>query len=136
MSSSDHPFSDGRIAEVVEEHGVDDVELDEALARVQQAIARDRRESAYEYSSQHNFGWEDENAFYLYGDGIWETLREELSLSTDLVGAAREVHRRAMLESAEARDNRESVEEQFAEGVEPLVVTNTGREPPLFGQDV
>ena len=75
MSGSDHPFSDGRIVEVAEAHGVDEFDLDGALTRVQQAIARDRRESAYEYSSQHNFGWEDENAFYLYGDGIWETLR-------------------------------------------------------------
>ncbi|WP_276302372.1 hypothetical protein [Halorussus lipolyticus] len=107
--------------------------LDDALARIQDALSRNDDE--YEYSSQHNFAWRDD-AYYLYGDGIWETLREELSLSDDEAGAAREVHRREMVASADGRDERDSLEGMFAEGTEPLVVVDTVEDPPLYGQDV
>jgi hypothetical protein len=61
MTGTRHPFSDGRIETVADERGVDELELDGALARLEEAISRDRSESEYEYSSQHNFGWEDED---------------------------------------------------------------------------
>lgn len=136
MSTTEHPFERERVEAVADERGLDPDDLDDALTRVQEAIAKDDSESEYEYSSQHNFGWEDGEAYYLYGDGIWGTLREELSLSADRAGAAREVHRRAMSESAADRGERESVEEMFEAGTEPLVVTNTASDPPLYGQDV
>jgi hypothetical protein len=133
MSDTPHPFSRDRIAAVADEREIDEGTLDDVLARVQDAIARNDDE--YEYSSQHNYGWRDEEAHYLYGDGIWETFADELSLSDD-VAAAREVHRRKMTTSAEARGERENVEEMFEEGTEPLVVIDTASDPPLYGQDV
>lgn len=136
MPETRHPFSDERVATVADETRVPADDLDDALARVQDAIARDERDDEYEYSSEHNFGWHDDEAYYLYGDGIWETLRGELSLSADLADAAREVHRRSMMESAEERGDRESFEEMLADGTEPLVVIDTASDPPLFGQDV
>ena len=141
MSTTDHPFERERVETVADESGLEADQLEEALTSVQRAIARDADDSnaEYEYSSQHNFGWADDDAFYLHGDGIWGTLADELSLSEDLASAAREVHRRTMLDAAEESDDRterETVEEMFSDGTEPLVVTNTGREPPLFGQDV
>jgi hypothetical protein len=33
-------------------------------------------------------------------------------------------------------DERENVEEMFESGTEPLVVVDTAREPPRYGQDV
>lgn len=134
MTDTDHPFSEDRIAEVADERGRDAEDLETVLASVQDAIARN--ESEYEYSSQHNFAWRDDEAYYLYGDGIWATLRSELSLSDDEMESAREVHRRKMLASAEERGERDSLEEMFAEGTEPLVVVDTAEDPPLYGQDV
>ena len=136
MSTTDHPFSRDRIETVAGEHDVDAEDLDEALTRVQRAIAKAESDSEYEYSSQHNFGWDDGDAYYLYGDGVWDTLGSELPSSEEHLAAAREVHRRAMLESASDRDERESVEEMLDGGTEPLVVTSTSRDPPLYGQDV
>lgn len=141
MSTTDHPFARDRVETVADEFGIEADELDDFLTRVQRAIARDADESdsKYEYSSQHNYGWRDGEAYYLYGDGVWTTLREELSPSEGVAEAAREVHRRSMLDAAEASDDRterETVEETFADGTEPLVVTNTGGDDPLFGQDV
>ncbi|MFC4451528.1 hypothetical protein [Halorussus aquaticus] len=136
MTDVQHPFSDDRIAAVADERGADETDLDRALADVQDAISRDTGDDEYEYSSQHNYGWRDEEAYYLYGDGIWETLRKELSLSETVVEAAREVHRREMVASAEERGERASVEEMLADGTEPLVVVDTASQPPLYGQDV
>ncbi|NEU58060.1 hypothetical protein [Halorussus sp. MSC15.2] len=136
MTDVQHPFSDDRIAAVADERGVDETDLDSALAAVQDAISRTTGDDEYEYSSQHNYGWRDEEAYYLYGDGIWETLRGELSLSETVAEAAREVHRRKMVASAEERDERASVEEMLADGTEPLVVVDTASQPPLYGQDV
>jgi hypothetical protein len=134
MSDINHPFSGDRIAEVADERGVGETTLDDVLARIQDGLARNDDE--YEYSSQHNFGWRDEEAYYLYGDGIWETLREGLSLSDGEADAAREVHRREMVTSAEDRDEREALDGMFAEGTEPLVVVDTASDPPLYGHDV
>ncbi|WP_135827162.1 hypothetical protein [Halorussus ruber] len=134
MSDTNHPFSEDRIAAVADERGVSEESLDDALARIQDAVSRNDDE--YEYSSQHNFGWRDEEAYYLYGDGIWETLRSELSLSDDEAEAAREVHRREMVASAEDRDGREALDGMFSEGAEPLVVVDTASDPPLYGHDV
>ncbi|MFC4551349.1 MULTISPECIES: hypothetical protein [Halorussus] len=133
MTTASHPFSRDRVSTVAEEYGVDVDDANDALDRIQDAIARGDGE--YEYSSEHNYGWRDEEAYYLYGDGIWETLGHELDLSGDRLDAAREVHRQAMLDSAEARGERETVAEMF-EDSEPLVVTDTADEPPLYGQDV
>ena len=128
------PFPRDRIERVATEQGVSAEELGDLLDRIQRALARD--ESGYEYSSEHTYAWRDEEAYYLYGAGIWETFDRELSPGSALLDAAREVHRRAMLEAAEARGERGTVEGMFADGSEPLVVTNTAEEPPLFGQDV
>ncbi|UPV76535.1 hypothetical protein M0R89_18555 (plasmid) [Halorussus limi] len=135
MTDVQHPFSSDRIAAVADERGVDETDLDRALADVQDAISRGTGDE-YEYSSQHNYGWRDEEAYYLYGDGIWETLRGELSLSETVADAAREVHRRKMVASAEERGERESFEEMLADETEPLVVVDTASDPPLYGQDV
>ncbi|WP_435181829.1 hypothetical protein [Halorussus sp. AFM4] len=134
MTDTEHPFSRDRIAAVADERGVGEGDLDDALASVQSAIARG--EGEYEYSSRHNFGWRDDDAYYLYGDGIWRTLADELSLDEDLTDAAREVHRRRMTESAERRDEADAVGEMLADGAEPLVVVDTASGPPLYGQDV
>ncbi|WP_137286174.1 hypothetical protein [Halorussus salinisoli] len=136
MSDAQHPFSRDRIAAVADEYAVDEDTLDDALSRVQSAISRDSNDEEYEYSSQHNFGWRDEEAYYLYGDGVWETLRDELSLAESVAEAAREVHRRKTVASADERDERENVEEMLADGTEPLVVVDTASQPPLYGQDV
>ena len=136
MSTTDHPLSRDRVESLADERGVAAGELDDALTNVQRSIARDGAESGYEYSSRHNFGWKDEDAYYLYGDGVWEALGDDLSLSDDLRDAAREAHREAALESAADRGERETVEEMLDDGNEPLVVTNVASEPPLFGQDV
>ena len=136
MNTTDHPVSEDRTASLADERGVAVGELDDALARVQRSIAREDDGPEYEYSSRHNFGWEGEDAYYLYGDGVWEVLGENLSFSDGLRDAAREVHREAMLESAADRGERETVEGMFADGNEPLVVANVASEPPLFGQDV
>lgn len=129
-----HPFSSDYVADAAGEHGIDEADVDETLGRIQDALERSGSEDAYEFSSQHNYGWHDENAYYLYGDGIWTTLREQLSLSEDRVAAARDVHRRAMVDSAAERDRKQSLEEMFEEGNEPLVVKNDGEGPPRFGQ--
>ena len=134
MTDTQHPFSRDRIAAVADERDVSEADLDGALGRVQSAIARG--EGEYEYSSQHNFGWRDDDAYYLYGDGIWRTLAEELSLDEDLAEAAREVHRRRLTASADERDEGDAVAEMLADGAEPLVVVDTASEPPLYGQDV
>lgn len=127
-----HPFSSDRVADVAGERGVDESDVTETLERIQDAL--ERTEDTYEFSSQHNYGWHDEDAYYLYGDGIWTTLREQLSLSEDRIAAAREVHRRAMVDSAAERDREGTLEEMFEEGNEPLVVENDGEGPPRFGQ--
>jgi hypothetical protein len=135
MSDVQHPFDRDRIGAVADESGVDESDLDAALDAVQEGISRERGDGEYEYSSQHNYGWRDD-AYYLYGDGIWNTLGEELSASEDVLSAAREVHRREMVESAAKRGERDSVESMFDEGTEPLVVVDTASDPPLYGQDV
>ncbi|NHN61358.1 MULTISPECIES: hypothetical protein [Halorussus] len=134
MTDPDHPFSRDRIAAVADERGVGDADLEDALAGVQSAVARG--EGEYEYSSEHNFGWRDDEAYYLNGDGIWRTLADQLSLDEELAGAAREVHRRRMTESADERGEADAVAEMFADGAEPLVVVDTASDPPLYGQDV
>lgn len=131
-----HPFERNRVEAVADERGADDADLDAALAEIQDAIAREETDGQYEYSSQHNFGWRDDGSYFLYGDGIWDTLGDELSLSDSTVGTAREVHRRAMVAAAGERDERESVEKMLADGTEPLVVVDTASDPPLYGQDV
>ena len=41
-----------------------------------------------------------------------------------------------MVESAKRRNEEQSVRNQLDEGVEALVVANTARGDPLFGQDI
>lgn len=131
---ADHPFPQDLVAEIADQYGSDPQRLDETLGRVQHAL--ERNGGKYEYSSEHTFGWQDDAAFYLYGDGIWETLTEELSLGDGLLAPARGVHRRFMLDSANERGERGTVEQQFEDGTEALVVANTSEGDPMFGQDV
>ena len=134
MTTATHPFPGERIEAVASKHGVPAEELSDLLGRIEGAITRDG--GGYEYSSEHNYGWRDDEAYYLYGDGVWETFDRTLSPDADLLDAARAIHRGAMLDAAEARDERETVEGMLADGNEPLVVTNTAEEPPRFGQDL
>ena len=141
MTTATHPFPDERIETVASERGVPVEELSDLLDRIEGAITRDssdrsRSGGGYEYSSEHNYGWRDDDAYYLYGDGVWERFDRTLSPDADLLDAARAVHREAMLDAAGARGERETVEGMFADGNEPLVVTNTAEEPPRFGQDL
>lgn len=129
-----HPFTEDLVTAVADEHGVDREKLDTALDRIQRGI--ERGDGQYEYSSEHSFGWSDDEAFYLYGNGIWETLGEQLSLDPDLLDPARTVHRRRTIESAERRDEERSVGKRLTEDTESLVVANTAEGEPLFGQDV
>ena len=131
---TDHPFPRDVVAAVAEEYDTSPDDVDDTLAAVQNAI--ERGDETYEYSSQHTFGWENDEAFYLYADGIWGTLDDELELGAERLEPARAVHRRYMLESAEERGEASSVEEQFDDGLDALVVTNTADGDPLFGQDV
>lgn len=131
---TEHPFPHDVITTVADEHEVDPTELDQILEQVQEAIQRG--DETYEYSSQHTFGWEDTEAFYLYGDGIWATLEDELSLAQRHVAPARAVHRTHMVDSARQRGEDESVIKQFDEGTEALVVANTAEGDPLFGQEI
>ena len=131
---TDHPFPGDIVTAVADERGIATEQLNTVLERVQRAIERD--DGKYEYSSQHNFGWKDADAFYLYGDGIWETLGAELSLEQPQLAPARTVHRRYVLDSAEDRNEGQTVSEQLDEGVAALVVANTAEGDPLFGQDV
>ncbi|WP_408957906.1 hypothetical protein [Natrinema sp. 74] len=131
---SDHPFPHDVVEAVTDEHETDRARLEALLERIQEAL--ERGDENYEYSSQHTFAWNDADAFYLYGDGIWETLADELSLERQAAAAARAVHRRDMLESARRRGDVDTVTEQFDDGAEALVVANTADGAPLFGQDV
>ena len=131
---TDHPFPRGVVAAVAEEYDTSTDDVEDTLAAVQDAI--ERGDGKYEYSPQHTFGWSDEDAFYLYGEGIWGTLGDQLELADDRLEPARDVHRRYMLDSAERRGEADTVEEEFAEGATALVVTNTADGDPLFGQDV
>lgn len=135
MTPTPHPLSRDRIANVANEHDVDEAELDEALGRVQHEL--ERTDETYEYSSHHNYGWQDDEAFYCYGtDGLWERLEQECSFSGDLRTAVYEVHYRKMVESASENDRTETVEETLSDGDEPLVLANTAEGPALYGQDV
>ena len=132
---AEHPFPDDLVASIAGEHDVDRTKLDATLADVQARF--ERGEDEYEYSSQHNFGWADDELFYLYGsERVWETIGEELGLSDERTDAARAVHERAMLSSAAERGDEETVREMFLDGNEPLAVANRGDGPPRFGQDV
>ncbi|RBI58990.1 hypothetical protein DMJ13_24585 [halophilic archaeon] len=133
MTDPSHPFSVDRIEDVAEERDVDEKRLDETLAQLQSEL--DRSDGGYEYSSEFNFGWQDDRATYFYGgDDLWTWLGEKLSVPDEFLGPARDVHYRTMVESAAERDEKESVEEMLADGNEPLVVTNTSEGPPSFGQ--
>lgn len=131
---ANHPFPEKIVTTVADEHEVTKDELDTVLERIQQTMQRD--EEKYEYSSHHNFGWSDADAFYLYGDGIWEALGTELSLEQSELAPARTVHHRFMVDSAKRRNEEEIVDEQLDDGLEALVVANTAEGDPLFGQDV
>ncbi|WP_227356376.1 hypothetical protein [Haladaptatus salinisoli] len=132
---SEHPFRDDLVTTVADERGVDSKQLRAALEDVQRRFERD--DGGYEYSTRHNYGWKDDRAYYLYGsEEVWETVREELSLSDEVTRAARRVHERAMLRSASEREEERTVREMFEDGNEPLVVVNRGDGAPRFGQDV
>ena len=131
---TDHPFPRDVIAAVAEEYDTSTDDVDDTLAAVQDAI--ERGDGKYEYSTQHTFGWSDEDAFFLYSEGIWRTLGDQLSVADDRLEPAREVHRQYMLDSAERRDDADTVEAEFENGASALVVTNTADGDPLFGQDV
>lgn len=131
---ADHPFPQDFVTAVADQYRSDPERLDETLGRIQHAL--ERSGGKYEYSSEHTFGWQDDAAFYLYGDGIWETLSEELSLGEERLEPARDVHRQFMLDSASERGEQQTVEQQFEDGTEALVVANTSEGDPLFGQDV
>ena len=133
MTDTSHPFSVERIEDVADERGVDENRLDETLARVQDEL--DRTDGGYEYSSEFNFGWQDDRATYFYGgDDLWPWLDERLSAPEGLLESARAVHYRTMVEAAADRDEKETVEEMLTDGNEPLVVTNTSEGPPSFEQ--
>lgn len=131
---TDHPFSRDAVTAVAEEYRIPEDELDRTLGEIQEAF--ERGDGKYEYSSQHTFGWEDEDAFYLYADGTWETVSDELSLENEHLDPAQAVHRRYMIESANRRGKDETLSKQFTEGVQALVVANTAEGDSLFGQDV
>ena len=131
---TDHPFPRDIVATVADEHEIARDQLDNILERIQRAI--ERGDGQYEYSSQHNFGWKDADAFYLYSDGMWETLGKELSFEQSQLAPARTVHHRYMIDSAKQRNEGQTIGEQLDEELEALVVANTAEGDPLFGQDV
>lgn len=132
MTSISHPFSADRVGAVADEYDVDENRLDELLARIQNEL--DREDGGYEYSSEYNFGWQDDRASYFYGGSdLWEWLEESVPIPDGLLEPVREVHYRAMVDAAAERDERERVEGMLADGNEPLVVTNTSSGPPSFG---
>ncbi|WP_227378647.1 hypothetical protein [Haladaptatus halobius] len=132
---SEYPFQDELVTTVANERSVDSEQLRTALEDVQRRFERDDDE--YEYSTRHNYGWEDDWAYYFYGsEAVWETVQQKLSLTDELARAARNVHERAMLRSASDRGEEQTVREMFDDGNEPLVVVNRGSGPPRFGQDV
>ena len=118
-----HPLPDATVTDVADEHAVDLDDLEACLDDIQASMEREGGE--YEYSTQHNFGWQDDDAYYFYGsEHIWSTFRDELDHDEDVVAAARAVHRQAMLRSAEKRDEADNVREMLSDGNEPLVVAN------------
>jgi hypothetical protein len=130
-----NPLPDDIVTDVADEHEVDPDEFEACLDDLQRSLEREGGE--YEYSTQHNFGWRGDDAYYFYGsEHLWQTLREELSHDEDTVDAAREAHRRAMLRSAEARDKAENVREMLADGNEPLVVADPDGDTLGFGLEV
>lgn len=132
---ADQPFSDDLVDGVADERSVDGDDLRAALADVQRRF--ERGDGEYEYSSQHNYAWADDDLFYLYGsEHVWQSLREDLGVADALTDAARAVHERAMVASAAERGNEETVRGMLDDGNEPLAVANSGDDPPLFGQDV
>lgn len=120
-----HPLPNATVTDVADEHGVDPEALTACLDAVQASL--ESEEGEYEYSTRHNFGWQDEGAYYFYGsEHVWETLREDVGYDEDVVAAARAAHRQAMLRSAEARGEADNVREMLGDGNEPLVVANVG----------
>lgn len=133
MTTASHPFTDDRIETVADEHGVDASRLDGTLASVQEELGRDG--GGYEYSSEYNYAWKDDQAAYFYGDDdLWEWIEREAAVSAELLKPVRDTHRRAMLDAAADRGEAESVEGMLTDGNEPLVVANTLQGPPAFGQ--
>ncbi|MFB6165862.1 MAG: hypothetical protein ABEJ31_11950 [Haloarculaceae archaeon] len=131
----EYPFPDEVVSTVADERAVDPDALREALARIQRHF--ERGDGEYDYSSMQNYGWTDGAALCLYGsEHLWDAIGADLSLSDDLLTAARAVHERWMRRSAADRDEESAVEDMFDDGNTPLVLADTGAEPPLFGQDV
>jgi hypothetical protein len=134
-SHMNHPLPDDIVTDVADEHAVAPEEVEACLDDLQRSL--EREDGEYEYSTRHNFGWQDGDAYYFYGsEHLWTTLREELPRDEDTVDAAREAHRRAMLRSAEARDEAENVREMLADGNEPLVAANPDGDKLGFGLEV
>ncbi|MFC7157383.1 hypothetical protein ACFQPA_18295 [Halomarina halobia] len=132
---AEHPFPDSLVTTVANERSVDPERLRAVLDDVQRRYERDDGE--YEYSTRHNYGWRDEQAYYLYGsENVWQTVQRDLSVADELTDAARHVHERAMLQSASGRGTERTVREMFDDGNEPLVVANPDGGGPRFGQDV
>ncbi|WP_232686328.1 hypothetical protein [Halobacterium zhouii] len=132
---AEHPFSDDLVGTVADERSVDRADLRAALEDVQRRFERD--DGGYDYSSEHNYGWDDGQLAYLYGsEHVWQAIQDDLGLSDEMAGAARAVHERAMLESASTRDNDETVREMLEGENEPLAVADRSDGPPRFGQDV
>ena len=118
-----HPLPDATVTDVADEHAVELDDLEDCLDDIQASMEREGGE--YEYSTQHNFGWQDDDAYYFYGsEHIWTTFRDELDHDEAVVAAARAAHRQAMLNSAEERDDADNVREMLSDGNEPLVVAN------------
>lgn len=134
-SMPEHPFSDDLVTTIANERSVDLEQLRTALEDVQREFERD--DGKYEYSTQHNYGWKDDQAYYFYGsEDVWQTVQQDLSLSDELTDATRHVHERAMLQSASRRGEEQTVRGMFDDGNEPLVVINLDGGPARFGQDV
>lgn len=131
----DHPIPDAVVSSVADEHDIPADRLTDRLDDVQHHL--ERGAGQYEYSTHHNFGWEDADTYYLYGsDRLWELLGDELSLSDDEVAALRSVHLEELLRSAEKRDEEETVREMLDDGNDALVVTSASDGDPGFGLEV
>lgn len=132
---TEHPFPTEIVRDVATETGVSTDRLVEMSRDLQEYLERD--DGGYEYSTRHNYGWRDEDAYYVYGSAnAWESFANDLPVTTAEASALRELHYRTMLASA-ATDGRERrVREMLDDGNEPIVVSGLAGEEAGFGQDV
>lgn len=130
-----HPFPTAVVREVATETGVSTDRLVEMSRDLQAHLERD--DGGYEYSSRHNYGWQDEDAYYVYGSAdAWESFADDLSLTETEASALRELHYRTMLESAAADGRERRVREMLDDGNEPIVVSEIEVDGSGFGREV